>query len=233
MSVPGSPADPVAERPGIADVATPSPEAIEDALGLGAAELRAIQEGLAAAGFDPGGADGLFGAGTRTALEAWQRAQGIAVTGYLTEVSAAELRAAGVAARAERPADVAAEETEEVLLEVTEPGCEQWNTAEYFLRATAENVTTCLAAGADVESRDDDDWTPLHVGAELSDNPAVLSSLIDFGDDSGDYALDGDCDDTRFGGDRGSDAIQDDSHIMRDATDCRNLLNEGSIFPLP
>ena len=89
---------------------------------------------------------GLFGAGTRTALEAWQRAQGIAVTGYLTGVSAAELRAAGVAARAERPADVEAEETEEVLLEVMEPGCEQWNTAEYFLRATAENVAICLAA---------------------------------------------------------------------------------------
>ena len=44
---------------------------------------------------------------------------------------------------------------------------------------------------------------------------------------------DGDCDDTRFGGDRGSNAIGDDSHIKRDATDCRNLLNEGSIFPLP
>ena len=93
VSGPGSPADPVAERPGIADVATPSPEAIEDALGLGAAELRAIQEGLAAAGFDPGGADGLFGAGTRTALRAWQADRGITETGYLTEVSAEELRA--------------------------------------------------------------------------------------------------------------------------------------------
>ena len=69
-------------------------EAIEAALGLERSALRAIQEGLAAAGFDPGGADGVFGAGTRSALRAWQAQQGVAGTGYLTATSAAELRAA-------------------------------------------------------------------------------------------------------------------------------------------
>ena len=51
----------------------------------------------------------------------------------------------------------------------------------------------------------------------------------DFGDDSGRHANDGDCDDTRFGGDRGADALNNDSHHGRDATDCRNLLRAGRI----
>ena len=80
--------------------------AIEAALGLDRAARRAIQEGLAAAGFDPGVADGLFGAGTRDALRAWQADRGITETGYLTETSAAELRAAGEATVAVRRGDV-------------------------------------------------------------------------------------------------------------------------------
>ena len=79
--------------------------ATEEALGLDRAARRAIQEGLAAAGFEPGGADGRFGPGTRAALRDWQRNQGVAATGYLTETSAAELRAAGEASLAPRPSD--------------------------------------------------------------------------------------------------------------------------------
>ena len=51
----------------------------------------------------------------------------------------------------------------------------------------------------------------------------------EFGDDSGEFANDGDFDDTRFVGDRGGGALNDDSHIGRDATDCRNLLRVGRI----
>ena len=43
-----------------------------------------IQAALASAGFDPGPADGKFGPKTRTAIQAWQRANGHAGTGYLT-----------------------------------------------------------------------------------------------------------------------------------------------------
>ena len=65
-------------------------------------------------------------------------------------------------------------------------------------------IDALVAAGADVESRDNIGLTPLQAVVRRIDNPAVLSSLINFGDDSGDYANDGDCDDTRFGGDRGA-----------------------------
>ena len=34
--------------------------------------------------------------------------------------------------------------------------CDEWNTGVFFERATADVVTTCLAAGADVAARDDD-----------------------------------------------------------------------------
>ena len=94
------PEDPVSPEPVVI-----VPEDVEAALGLERSAVRAIQEGLAAAGFDPGGADGVFGAGTRSALRAWQAQQGVAGTGYLTAPSAAELRAAGeavLAARASR-----------------------------------------------------------------------------------------------------------------------------------
>ena len=45
---------------------------------------RLIQKTLAALGFDPGAADGVFGPRTRTAVRAWQVANGYAATGHLT-----------------------------------------------------------------------------------------------------------------------------------------------------
>jgi peptidoglycan hydrolase-like protein with peptidoglycan-binding domain len=44
---------------------------------------RQVQQGLQAAGFDPGGADGLFGPRTRSAIRSWQSARGARSTGYL------------------------------------------------------------------------------------------------------------------------------------------------------
>ena len=57
----------------------------------------------------------------------------------------------------------------------------------------------------------------------------TASGAGNFGDDSGRWANDGACDDTRFVGDRGAGALTDDDHVGRDATDCRNLLNAGRI----
>lgn len=51
----------------------------------------------------------------------------------------------------------------------------------------------------------------------------------DFGDDSGEYANDNECDDTRFVGDRGGSASTTDNYVGRDATDCRNLFRAGLI----
>ena len=66
--------------------------AAEDGLGLGRAARREIQEGLRAAGFDPGGADGLFGPRTRAAIRSWQASRGARATGYLDGASVAALR---------------------------------------------------------------------------------------------------------------------------------------------
>ena len=75
-----------------------SPEEIEAALGLDRSARRAVQEGLAAAGFDPGPSDGWFGGATRAALGAWQASRGAPPTGYLTRAHVAVLRVAGNAA---------------------------------------------------------------------------------------------------------------------------------------
>ena len=65
---------------------------VEDGLGLDRAARRAIQEGLQAAGFDPGGADGMFGPRTRAAIRGWQASQGARTTGYLDGAAVASLR---------------------------------------------------------------------------------------------------------------------------------------------
>ena len=78
---------------GAAGTASVPPPAVEGALGLDRDARRAVQRGLAAAGFDPGPPDGVFGAGTRGAIRAWQTVQGAAPTGYLDAPAAAALGA--------------------------------------------------------------------------------------------------------------------------------------------
>ena len=55
----------------------------DDALDLTRDDRRRIQRALAAGGFDPGPADGLFGGRTRSAIREWQTAHGLPVTGHL------------------------------------------------------------------------------------------------------------------------------------------------------
>ena len=50
----------------------------------------------------------------------------------------------------------------------------------------------------------------------------------DFGDDSGEYANDGTCDDIRFTGE-GRSILLTDSHIGKDASDCRAAYEAGTI----
>jgi len=52
-----------------------------DKFGLTKRDRVALQQGLNRAGFDAGKADGVVGSGTRAAIEAYQRANGLAVTG--------------------------------------------------------------------------------------------------------------------------------------------------------
>ena len=84
---------------------------VEDGLGLDRAARRQVQEGLQAAGYDPGGADGMFGPRTRSAIRSWQTSRGARATGYLDGASVASLRpsVAGQPTFRERePAGVAA-----------------------------------------------------------------------------------------------------------------------------
>ena len=73
---------------------------VEEGLSLDLAARRQIQQGLAAGGFDPGGADGLFGPRTRAAIRRWQSSRGARSTGYLDGASAEALRSTGSAGRA-------------------------------------------------------------------------------------------------------------------------------------
>ena len=66
-----------------ADVCVDAPAA-EAALGLDQAARRQIQERLQAAGFDPGGADGVFGPRTRAAIRQWQESRAAPATGHLS-----------------------------------------------------------------------------------------------------------------------------------------------------
>ena len=75
--------------------AAPEATAVEDALGLQRSDRRLIQLGLAAAGFDAGPADGLFGRGTRGAIGRWQASRGEAATGHLDVETAKLLLASG------------------------------------------------------------------------------------------------------------------------------------------
>ena len=84
---------------------------VEEGLSLDRAARRQIQQGLAAGGFDPGGADGLFGPRTRAAIRRWQSSRGARSTGYLDGASAEALRStggAGPAAAAAAPSAPAA-----------------------------------------------------------------------------------------------------------------------------
>ena len=56
--------------------------------------------------------------------------------------------------------------------------CDEWNTEEFFRSASVEDVTVCLAAGADVHARDESDFTPLHWAAYANQDLAVVEALL-------------------------------------------------------
>ncbi len=52
---------------------------------------------------------------------------------------------------------------------------------------------------------------------------------VNFGDDSGRYSKDGECDDMRFDGAGMTDTLLIDSDILHDASDCRAAFNAGRL----
>ncbi|MEO0665050.1 MAG: hypothetical protein AAFY97_04875 [Pseudomonadota bacterium] len=57
----------------------------------------------------------------------------------------------------------------------------------------------------------------------------AFAQSISFGDDSGDYTFDGECDDRRFFG-PGTAIDIDSENIGRDATDCQRGFEAGNVF---
>ena len=94
---PPPPPTPGGTSPATAAVGTvqPSPKEAEARLGLGLEQRRLVQMGLAAAGHDPGGVDGMLGGKTRRALRAWQESKEVEATGYLTREQGEVLAALG------------------------------------------------------------------------------------------------------------------------------------------
>lgn len=80
---------------------TDSARAREDALGLTVAQRQQVQRDLTSLGFSTRGVDGIFGAGTRSAIRNWEKSDGRVVDGYLTR---AEIRALSDDAAAARSA---------------------------------------------------------------------------------------------------------------------------------
>ena len=101
--------DDVEEAPPVVTPPPPSPEAVEQGLGLSREEHRLVQRGLAAAGHDPGPADGMIGRGTREAIRRWQGTRGEPATGYLDADGAKALLALGEREAERRRADAARE----------------------------------------------------------------------------------------------------------------------------
>jgi len=58
--------------------------------------------------------------------------------------------------------------------------------------------------------------------------PATKLADIDFGDDSSEWAKDGECDDPRFTGEGTADELVE-ADLMKDATDCRTAFEAGTI----
>ena len=93
-----------------------------------------------------------------------------------------------------------------------------------------------LAALAGCGSKDPDP-TPSVAPVALASAPPIAAATptpasavtFDFGDDSGKFSRDGECDDKRFTGAGMTSTPLIDSDIRHDATDCRTAFNQGRL----
>lgn len=70
-------------------------------------------------------------------------------------------------------------------------------------------------------------------GSAKSATPAASSGVLDFGDDSSDWANDGECDDPRFIGAGMADPPLSKDHVSKDASDCEAAFVAGTIALRP
>lgn len=85
----------------------------EEALGLTRDQRRAVQRNLSLLGYDTRGIDGIFGRGTRAAIEGWQRANRVEVTGFLNREQVERIDAQAARRQAELEAEAARRQAEQ------------------------------------------------------------------------------------------------------------------------
>jgi ankyrin repeat protein len=61
--------------------------------------------------------------------------------------------------------------------------CADWNTWGFFETVSADDVVDCVAAGADINARNESGRTPLRSAALKNENPEVIAALIAAGAD--------------------------------------------------
>lgn len=86
-------------------------QTVEEALRLSRADRRKIQENLTLLGFNTRGVDGLFGPGSRAAIERWQRTEGFRPSGFLDR---AQIRVLDESARVKAEANRVAQERDDL-----------------------------------------------------------------------------------------------------------------------
>lgn len=226
---------------------------VEEELGFDQAARRRIQAGLLSAGFDPGGTDGLFGPRTRAAIRAWQVARGERATGYLDARAADTLRSVGPTPRRDAvapatPAASAAPQVSPIAPTSAELEGLFWQSImnstnptefEAYLAQFPNGVFRTLAVARLAALRERSDTATAATGGPRggsgTDAPTdrrrpTPGRAIHFGDDTGEFVRDGECDDSRFEGDGvslGGSGVTGERG--RDATDCRQLYDEGRI----
>ena len=68
-----------------------------------------------------------------------------------------------------------------VVSSVVKLPCSKWNTKDFFETATVADVTRCLKSGSNIEAKNENGSTPLHIAVEYSKSTDVLKFLIDGG----------------------------------------------------
>ena len=91
------------------------------------------------------------------------------------------------------------------------------------MRLSLARVSLTFLAACGFESGD---RSPLSA-EELTDRPSI--ETIDFGDDSSDFALDGECDDPRFRGPGMTSTPLIDEDEMTDSSDCMAAYQDGDL----
>ena len=79
-----------------------------------------------------------------------------------------------------------------------------------------------------ITEEDAQDWSSLNLFGGTQPGNWIANEAIEFGDNSSDWAGDGECDDPRFAG-RGMASTLLEEDRLHDADDCRELFSEGAI----